>query len=893
MQIEPIASCEAVPARADFTADLGQLDAAVSYLARRVIERRNTHPILSNIVIDALPGGEVILTATDCDIWGSFTIAGEVESPGRFTVSGQALADLLAKARKTKDAGSRVRMIEGDNRAAVHFSRNRYNLPVLPADDFPMPPICDDTLSHSFTVPAGRFLADLAALAPCEDTCEQRYYLRGTALQVRDLAGQARLVAVATDGNNLAVASRPLPDGAAGLPDLIIPSGTTDALRRVGKLATGEALRIERHHNGGMEWLSFDFGALRIDSKLIDGNYPEWSGDAVWQRAAPNGEGAALFPELLPGAPVKALADMAKAAGGNVAWQDGKHALLGTVPGDDGLALLASKVAGASCGRKGFEYEANGHEEAKAYLLALAEARGLPLPGEMEARAEAVKAEPYVYHAHPPKVRLITDGLTVRGLTIAGKVLRRAWTETVQDWENLIEREVYHAGGLEPLEGSYSILMPAEGPALEYASEIIGPDGVAYPVAMDDSSIHLSKDQVRALAGEADTRTVKVRTADGREAFVHAVAWEGPGRFLCICKPNGRDIERGIGSAMYVDRAAVIWTSEGGAIADASPSALEPVQAQAQPLTPAIPTPEPVEGLTEALEPEIETVDISPAVSVLVAEAPSQPEPGDSALAQAMRAMIARLDAIEATVATLSADKPVSVFAASDEREEMDSPPIAEQAPTARPARSPAHERAVRRAWAERRAARLQRAIAADHLRMRENTQRNLRVTEASNAAEYRAWKEERVKIEAERDRLKADWEALQRRTIARLHLEQDKRRRAAQRARRMLSKQRADCAESITRMAAQTRAAIDVYRAEIDKLKRDMADPAQPERASDIARLMQERDTARNALAAVQARADRQKEALDQMAGQFEGMVTRVARAEAAMRRAGLIAAA
>lgn len=847
------------------------MESAAVYLARRIISKRPQHPILGNIRIEARPDQTVTMTASDCDIWATATLSGEVESPGRFTVPGDALADMLAKARKTKDAGSRVRIIEGDNgKAGVSFSRNRYNLPLIPADDYPLPPIADAPALHAFTVQAPRFLADLAALAPCESTEEQRYYMNGTALQVRELAGQARLVAVATDGGCMAVASRALPDGAEGLPDLIIPKGTTAALRHAGKMAKPEALRITHCELGRNAWLSFDFGALRIDSKMIDGYFPDWQADAVWQRAAPTGEGAALFPELLPGAPVKALADMAKAAGGDVAWQDGKHALLGTVAGDDGLALLACKVAGGGCDRKGFEYGVNGHQEAQAYLLALAEARGLPLPEDMKARAAEVEAEQHVYHVSPVQVQVIAEGLTVRGLTVSGDVYRRAWTETVQDWENLIERQVYHAGGCEPLEGSYSILMPAEGPGLSYASEIIGPDGVAYPVAMNESGIHLSKDQVRALAGEADTRTVEVRTADGRTAHVHAVAWEGPGRFLCICKPNGRDIERGLGSAMYVDREAVVWTSAGDVqpppIADAAPAAPEAVQAQEEAIAPTSDSPGPLDALHGAAEPEFEAVEpVSESYKLpdVLADdlAPATVKdsltPPDADLADKLAVIMARLDAVEAALS-----------------EKAD--PIADASPAPRAKRSPAHERAIRRAWAERAQRREAVKDAAMAWQVAELRKRKRQVSVHAAMAL-------RSKLEAERMR-RAGAEVKAEREHQRAWDQWGKRRENAERARRMLA--------AVRERADLDRRALAATNAAYAKLKRDLADPTQPERASDIARLMAERDQARTSLAAVSARAERQQAALDQAAAHLESMGLRMAKAEAALRKAGLIAA-
>ena len=91
---------------------------------------------------------------------------------------------------------------------------------------------------------------------------------------------------------------------------------------------------------------------------------------------------------------------------------------------------------------------------------------------------------------------------------------------------------------------------------------------------------------------------------------------------------------------------------------------------------------------------------------------------------------------------------------------------------------------------------------------------------------------------------------------------------------------------------AARARADLDkralaITNATVARLKRDMADPMQPERASDIARLVGERDTARTALAAMAARAERAEQTVDAMADRFEGLVSRVTRAEAALRQA------
>lgn len=176
--------------------------------------------------------------------------------------------------------------------------------------------------------------------------------------------------------------------------------------------------------------------------------------------------------------------------------------------------------------------------------------------------------------------------------------------------------------------------------------------------------------------------------------------------------------------------------------------------------------------------------------------------------------------------------------------------------------RTPAHERAVRRAWAERHQARLQRAIAADHLRMREQVaaaangrERHLQAQLASKHTNMEKWAAEARKGRKGRGRRAA----------------------AAERARRMI-------AASRQATLAQAQRA-DVAQAQLAKLRTDMADPSQPERASDITRLMRERDEARTALSAVTARAERSEAAVHMVATKLEEMASRVAIAEAALR--------
>jgi len=102
MQIKAIETAGAEVVRAEFSADMVALEAAVAFLVKRLIERRNTIPILSHIRIEASPAGEVTLTGSDRDNWASVTVPAMVYSPGAVCVDAGPFADALAKVRKGK-----------------------------------------------------------------------------------------------------------------------------------------------------------------------------------------------------------------------------------------------------------------------------------------------------------------------------------------------------------------------------------------------------------------------------------------------------------------------------------------------------------------------------------------------------------------------------------------------------------------------------------------------------------------------------------------------------------------------------------------------------------------------------------------------------------------------
>jgi len=100
-----------------------------------VVERRNTIPILSNVLIEAGDGGRLKVMATDLDLQVVENMAAaSVETTGAITVSAHLLFDI---ARKLPE-GSQVSLETADNRMEVKAGRSRFKLPTLPRDDFPV-----------------------------------------------------------------------------------------------------------------------------------------------------------------------------------------------------------------------------------------------------------------------------------------------------------------------------------------------------------------------------------------------------------------------------------------------------------------------------------------------------------------------------------------------------------------------------------------------------------------------------------------------------------------------------------------------------------------------------------------------------------------------------------
>ena len=254
------------------TIERGALLKALGHV-QSVVERRNTIPILSNVLLRAdaagPPGSEgaLALSATDMDLEIVERVPGRIEQPGRITAPAHTLYDIV---RKLRD-GAQIEIEAGGERSAMvlRSGRSTFTLACLPPEDYPV--MASGELAHNFTLTAAelRSLVDRTRFAI--STEETRYYLNGIYLHATKNNEVPVIRAVATDGHRLARVEMVLPEGAAGMPGIIVPRKTVIELRKLVEESEDE-VEIGLSETK----IRFATGAAALTSKLIDGTFPDY-----------------------------------------------------------------------------------------------------------------------------------------------------------------------------------------------------------------------------------------------------------------------------------------------------------------------------------------------------------------------------------------------------------------------------------------------------------------------------------------------------------------------------------------------------------------------------------------------------------------------------------------
>jgi DNA polymerase-3 subunit beta len=239
----------------------------------RVVERRNTIPILSNVLLSA-EGASLEMKATDLDLEITEATPAKVEQGGATTVPAHLLYDIVRKL--AEGAEVMLKTDEDGNAMTVTSGRSSFRLQCLPQSDFPE--LSAGSFSHIFRLDstALRTLVDKTQFAI--STEETRYYLNGIYLHAVEAGGKLKLRSVATDGHRLARAEMEAPAGSEGMPGVIIPRKTVSELQ---KLLDDPDVAVTTELSDTK--IRFTIGSVVLTSKLIDGTFPDY------QRVIPTG----------------------------------------------------------------------------------------------------------------------------------------------------------------------------------------------------------------------------------------------------------------------------------------------------------------------------------------------------------------------------------------------------------------------------------------------------------------------------------------------------------------------------------------------------------------------------------------------------------------------------
>lgn len=252
---------------------VAELSRALS-LAQGVVQRKNTMPILSHVLLDATAAGRLVLSATDLDVGVRTERACEVTAPGSVTIPARALADMV---RELPGPDVTLKRLPNQH-VEVKSGRTRAKLMALSADEFPSLPPYADASFVSLDTTLLTDMVDKTLYAASQD--ETRYNLNGVLFEPPGMNGTSAdgpLTMVATDGHRLVRVERAF-DGASTFAlknPVILPRKGLGELRRIlgggeGDEAKTIELGFKDNHAVARR------GNTLLGMRLVDGQFPDY-----------------------------------------------------------------------------------------------------------------------------------------------------------------------------------------------------------------------------------------------------------------------------------------------------------------------------------------------------------------------------------------------------------------------------------------------------------------------------------------------------------------------------------------------------------------------------------------------------------------------------------------
>lgn len=231
-------------------------------LAAGVVERRQTLPILANVLL-VLSGQRLSITGTDLEVElvGHVELDQEAESQGEITVPARKLVDIC----KSLPDGSRLEFALDDQRLVIRSGRSRFTLSTLPAADFPNVENSAGSIELKLKQADLKRLIERTSFAMAQQ--DVRYYLNGMLWEVK--SGHVR--AVATDGHRLAMCTFQTEVNIEETTQVILPrKGVIELSRLLVDEGGSVDVVIGTNH------FRANTGSFQFTSKLVDGKFPDY-----------------------------------------------------------------------------------------------------------------------------------------------------------------------------------------------------------------------------------------------------------------------------------------------------------------------------------------------------------------------------------------------------------------------------------------------------------------------------------------------------------------------------------------------------------------------------------------------------------------------------------------
>lgn len=225
-----------------------------------VVERRQTLPVLSNVLLQVEPG-QLSMTGTDLEVELIGRVALEGAEAGEITVPARKLLDIC---RELPDRAE-IELESTDQRLTIKSGRFRSTLSTLPADDFPAVDRSTPEMTTGIEAAAFKRLLDRTAFAMAQQ--DVRYFLNGMLIEL----GAGHVRTVATDGHRLALSNLDLGGGEEDAKQVIVPrKGVLELQRLLNEVEDQVTVTVGANH------LCVESAGFTLTTKLVDGRFPDY-----------------------------------------------------------------------------------------------------------------------------------------------------------------------------------------------------------------------------------------------------------------------------------------------------------------------------------------------------------------------------------------------------------------------------------------------------------------------------------------------------------------------------------------------------------------------------------------------------------------------------------------